>query len=119
MKAYMQAVQQQASYRGDGTVPDFETYISERRETSACKPAFDLVEYGLDMELPEYVVKHPVILTLNQSANDLVSWANVSAAPSSLPAFRVLKEGASGYILLQLRTIIRRDAQLDQRSHDT
>jgi len=110
MKTYMQAVQQQASYRGDGTIPDLETYLSERRETSACKPAFDLVEYGLDMELPEYVVEHPVILALRQNVNDLVGWANVSASPSSLPASCVLKEGASGYILLQLRTIFRRDA---------
>ena len=87
MKSYMQAVQQQASYRGDGIIPDPETYIAERRETTACKPAFDLVEYGLGIELPEYVLEHPVILALNQSANDLVGWANVSATPSSLPAF--------------------------------
>jgi hypothetical protein len=110
MKTYMQAVQKQASYRGDGIIPDIETYISERRETSACKSAFDLVEYGLDIELPEYVVEHPVILALSQSANDLVGWANVSATRSSRPASCVLKEGASGYILLQLRTIFRRDA---------
>jgi alpha-muurolene/germacrene-A/gamma-muurolene synthase len=80
METYFQAVHQQASYREDGSIPDLETYISERRDTSGCKPAFDLIEYAFDMELPEYVLEHPVMLALNQSTNDLVSWSNVSAA---------------------------------------
>ena len=84
METYFQAVHQQASYRGDGTIPDLETYILERRETSGCKPAFDLIEYSHDLELPEYVLEHPVMLALNQSANDLVSWSNVSATSLSL-----------------------------------
>lgn len=83
MEMFFQAVHQQASYRADGTDPDLETYILMRRETSGCKPVFDLIEYSLDLELPEEVVEHPVILALNQSANDLVTWSNVSA--TSLP----------------------------------
>ena len=91
METYFQAVHRQASYRADGTIPDLETYISERRETSGCKPAFDLIEYALDLELPEYVLEHPVIFALKQSANDLVSWSNVSVTSSPLPTPRVLK----------------------------
>jgi Terpene synthase family 2, C-terminal metal binding len=83
MEMFFQAVHQQASYRSDGTDPDLETYIAMRRETSGCKPVFDLIEYSLDLELPEEVVDHPIILALNQSANDLVTWSNVSAP--SLP----------------------------------
>jgi hypothetical protein len=89
METYFQAVHQQASYRGDGTIPDLEAYISERRDTSGCKPAFDLIEYAFDMELPEYVIEHPVMLALNQSANDLVSWSNVSAPPRHFLLTRV------------------------------
>ena len=79
MHTYFHAVHQQASYRVDGIIPDLETYIEMRRETSGCKPSFDLIEYSLDMELPDYVIEHPVIMALNQAANDLVTWTNVSA----------------------------------------
>jgi hypothetical protein len=60
-------VHQQASYRADGTNPDLETYMLMRHETSGCKPVFDLIEYSLDLELPEEAVEHPIILALNQS----------------------------------------------------
>jgi hypothetical protein len=92
METYFQAVHQQASYRADGTIPDLETYIWERRETSGCKPAFDLIEYALNLELPEYVVEHPVISALNHSANDLVSWSNVRTTSFPLPTPHVSKK---------------------------
>jgi hypothetical protein len=79
MQMFFQTVHQQAFYRADGIVPDLETYIEMRRDTSGCKPVFDLVEYSLDLELPDDVIEHPVIVALNQGANDLVTWSNVSA----------------------------------------
>jgi hypothetical protein len=79
METYFQAVQQEAFYRAEGIVPDLGTYIELRRETSACKPVFDLIEYSLDLELPDDVIEHPVIMALTQGANDLVTWSNVSA----------------------------------------
>lgn len=85
---FFEAVQQQAVCRADGIVPDFDTYIEMRRETSGCKPVFDLIEYSLDLELPDAVVEHPVIVALNDGANDLVTWSNVSArlvSPSPIP----------------------------------
>jgi hypothetical protein len=79
MQMFFEAVQQQALDRTDGNVPDLDTYVELRRETSACKPVFDLIEYSLDLELPDAVVEHPVIVALNNGANDLVTWSNVSA----------------------------------------
>ncbi len=79
MHMFFEAVQQQALYRADEIVPDWDTYIEMRRETSGCKPVFDLIEYSLDLELPDAVVEHPVIVALNNGANDLVTWSNVSA----------------------------------------
>ncbi len=76
---FFEAVHQQALCRADGIVPDLDTYIGMRRETSGCKPVFDLIEYSLDLELPDAVVEHPVIVALNNGANDLVTWSNVSA----------------------------------------
>jgi len=78
MQMFFQAVQRQALFRADGIVPDLEAYIDMRRDTSGCKPVFDLVEYSLDLELPDAVIEHPVIAALNQGANDLVTWSNVS-----------------------------------------
>jgi alpha-muurolene/germacrene-A/gamma-muurolene synthase len=79
MQMFFEAVKQQALCRSGGIVPDFDTYVEMRRETSGCKPVFDLIEYSLDLELPDAVVEHPVIVALNDGANDLVTWSNVSA----------------------------------------
>ncbi|KAH9043372.1 isoprenoid synthase domain-containing protein [Lactarius pseudohatsudake] len=76
MQMFFQAVHQQALFRANGVVPDLETYIDMRRDTSGCKPVFDLIEYSLDLELPDVVVEDPVIVALNQGANDLVTWSN-------------------------------------------
>ena len=79
METYFQAVHQQAFYRAGRIVPDLETYIEMRRETSGCKPAFDLIEYSLGLELPDDVIEHPIVMALKQGANDFVTWSNVSA----------------------------------------
>ena len=84
MHFFFEAVRQQAECRADGSIPDLDTYIWMRRETSGCKPVFDLIEYSLDLELPDAVVEHPVIVALNNGANDLVTWSNVSVPVSLL-----------------------------------
>ena len=48
-----------------------------RRDTSGCKPVFDLIEYAMDIDLPEHVVRHPIVQALNQGANDLVTVSSV------------------------------------------
>lgn len=68
----------QANDRDNGVIPDLESYIDIRRDTSGCKPVFDLIEYSLGIDLPDYVIEHPVIKALNQGSNDLVTWSNVS-----------------------------------------
>ena len=77
MKLFFGAVHLQAVHRAAGIVPNFSTYIEMRRETSACRAIFDLIEYSLDLELPGAVVEHPVIVALNNAANDFVTWSNV------------------------------------------
>lgn len=74
---FFEAVNKQARARDMGVIPDLESYIDVRRDTSGCKPVFDLIEYALDIDLPEFVVTHPVIKALNQGTNDLVTWSNV------------------------------------------
>ncbi|KAJ7215826.1 isoprenoid synthase domain-containing protein [Mycena pura] len=67
---YARGVNVQAKQRDSGFIPDFESYIALWRDTSGCKP------YDLDIDLPDFVVGHPVILALNQSTNDLVTCSN-------------------------------------------
>ncbi|KAI0695859.1 terpenoid synthase [Cerioporus squamosus] len=73
VELFFETVNQQARDRDAQAIPDFESYISMRRDTSGCKPTFDLIEYAMDIDLPEFVVRHPVIHALNQGANDLVT----------------------------------------------
>ncbi|KAJ8480777.1 hypothetical protein ONZ51_g6432 [Trametes cubensis] len=76
LELFFEAVHQQARDREAGIIPDLESYMNVRRDTSGCKPVFDLIEYAVDIDLPDFVVTHPVIQALNQGANDLVTWSN-------------------------------------------
>ncbi|OJT10931.1 Alpha-muurolene synthase [Trametes pubescens] len=79
LELFFEAVHQQAKDRDADVIPDLESYINVRRDTSGCKPMFDLIEYSMDIDLPDFVVEHPVIKALNQGANDLVTWSNMIA----------------------------------------
>lgn len=76
---FFEAINKEASGRDQGIIPDLEWYIDIRRDTCGCKPVFDLIEYALDIDLPDHVIDHPVIKALNQGSNDLVTWSNVSS----------------------------------------
>ncbi|KAJ7878968.1 isoprenoid synthase domain-containing protein [Mycena olivaceomarginata] len=41
-----------------------------------CKPCWRSSRYALDIDLPDFVFDDPVIMALNQSTNDLVTWSN-------------------------------------------
>ncbi|KAJ7706896.1 isoprenoid synthase domain-containing protein, partial [Mycena rosella] len=73
---FFEAVNIQTAMRDTGVIPDLESYIALRRDTSGCKPCWALIEYALDIDLPNFVVEDPVIAALNQSTNDLVTWSN-------------------------------------------
>ncbi|KAH6908307.1 isoprenoid synthase domain-containing protein [Coprinopsis sp. MPI-PUGE-AT-0042] len=73
---FFEAVSIQARSRDEGAIPDLESYIDVRRDTSGCKPCWALIEYALDIDLPDFVVEHPLIEALNQGTNDLVTWSN-------------------------------------------
>ncbi|OBZ69189.1 Alpha-muurolene synthase [Grifola frondosa] len=76
LQLFFEAVNQQARDREAGVIPDLESYIDMRRDTSGCKPVFDLIEYAMGIDLPEFVVTHPIIKALNQCTNDLITWSN-------------------------------------------
>ncbi|KIL65704.1 hypothetical protein M378DRAFT_457656 [Amanita muscaria Koide BX008] len=76
MQLFFRAATQQASDRMNNDIPDLESYIACRRDTSACKPCFQLIEYAGGFELPEEVLQHPIIQSLEEATNDLVTFSN-------------------------------------------
>lgn len=80
MDLFFQAVHVQAIDRAKGVVPDLESYISLRRDTSGCKPCWALIEYANNLDIPDEVMEHPIIQSLGEAANDLVTWSNASTS---------------------------------------
>lgn len=76
LELFFESVNIQARARDEGVIPDLESYIDVRRDTSGCKPCWALIEYALNIDLPDYVVEHPIMEALNQGTNDLVTWSN-------------------------------------------
>lgn len=77
MDLFFKAIRQQARDRARGIVPDLETYIELRRDTSGCKPCFALIEFAAEIDLPDEVIEHPIIQALEEATNDLITWSNV------------------------------------------
>ncbi|THH02209.1 hypothetical protein EW026_g600 [Hermanssonia centrifuga] len=76
MDLYLQAVYRETFDRELGNIPTVDDYIKLRRDTSACKPSFVMLEYGCKIDLPDSVIEHPVMHELENAANDSVSWQN-------------------------------------------
>jgi hypothetical protein len=105
LELFFEAVNQQARDRDAGIIADLESYIDVRRDTSGCKPVFDLIEYALYIDLPEEVITHPIIKALNQGTNDLVTWSNVSLGVDFVAASVHLETEthSTGYLFIQRR----------------
>ena len=74
---YVAIVGKEAELREKNEVLDIPKYIIFRRETSAVRTCFDLVEYCLDLDIPQYVHDDPVFISGYNAGMDLVFWANV------------------------------------------
>ncbi|KAJ1303737.1 hypothetical protein OPQ81_008161 [Rhizoctonia solani] len=73
---YTQACFQQKVHRSTDSIPTVEEYIQLRRDTSAMKIAFAVLEYTLGLDLPEEVANHPLVTELAIAGNDILTWAN-------------------------------------------
>ena len=108
MVLFFRAVTQQALDREHNNIPDLESYITLRRNTSGCKPCFALIEHAACIDLPDMVMQHPSIGILENATNDLVTWTNVRFCPSC--SFSLCVDPCvclSGYLLLQRRAVSR------------
>ncbi|KAF7318869.1 Terpene-synth-C domain-containing protein [Mycena chlorophos] len=73
---FFQSITEQAQDRAAGVIPDLESYIALRRDTSGCKPSFALIEYANNLNIPDEVMEHPLVASMTEAANDLVTWSN-------------------------------------------
>lgn len=73
---FFQSITQQANDRAAGVIPDLESYIALRRDTSGCKTSFVLIEHAYNLNIPDEVMDHDLIRSLGEAANDLVTWSN-------------------------------------------
>ncbi|KAH7334146.1 isoprenoid synthase domain-containing protein [Rhizoctonia solani] len=73
---YTEACFQQKVHRSTDNIPTIQEYIQLRRDTSAMKIAFAVLEYTLGLDLPDEVANHPVVVELAIAGNDILTWAN-------------------------------------------
>ena len=76
-EAYVDAVVQEAADRQNKYIRTVDEYFTMRRDTSAVKPCFALLE--LDLNLTQEVIDHPVIKEMETLGTDMVTLANVSS----------------------------------------
>ena len=70
---------QEVADRSTRTVRDVESYLELRRGTIATKPTFALLLYNIN--LPSWVLEHPMIEELERLASDMIIISNVSFSP--------------------------------------
>ena len=105
MDLFFKAVTIQARDRATGIIPDLEDYIIVRRDTSGCKPCWALIEYASGLDLPDEVMEHPIIQSLDEATNDLVTWSNVSILAKTIHFPPIAHSRRFlGYLFVQSRT---------------
>ncbi|KIK65237.1 hypothetical protein GYMLUDRAFT_240529 [Collybiopsis luxurians FD-317 M1] len=76
MDLFFQAVNKQAHYRQVQSIPDLDSYISERRDTSGLKPCWALVEYANNLHIPDHILNSPILREMEDIANDVICYTN-------------------------------------------
>ncbi|THU89284.1 terpenoid synthase [Dendrothele bispora CBS 962.96] len=67
---------QQGSNRKMGHMPTIEEFIPMRRATIGGGMVEAMIQYSLDIDLPDFVFEHPVIRAMSDATNDLMTWPN-------------------------------------------
>lgn len=117
MDLYLDSVGRQAADRTEERTPDLESYIILRRDTSACRTCFALMEFANGIDLPDEVSAHPLIREMEDATNDLVSWSNVSQSLSYRAIHPLTGLDALGHFLLRQGALNRRHPQHRRSDH--
>lgn len=76
--AYSAAVIREMEDHRTKSVRNVADYLALRRDTCGAAPSLVIIEFGLD--LPDYVLKHPVVASLREGAIKLIAIINVCRA---------------------------------------
>ncbi|EGO03037.1 hypothetical protein SERLA73DRAFT_165924 [Serpula lacrymans var. lacrymans S7.3] len=67
---------QQSHNRSLDRIPSVEEFILMRRATIGGAMVEAMVEYSLDLDLPDYVFHHPTIIAMSEATTDIMTWPN-------------------------------------------
>ena len=79
-RRYVEAMGREAERRDRDHVLDLESFIRERRDSSAISLSFSLIEYALDIDLPDQVFEDQNFTTAYLASVDMIFLANVSCS---------------------------------------
>ena len=87
---YVNAVAREAELREQGQVLGVAAFETLRRENSAIRLCFGLMEFAMGFDLPDIVFCDEHFMTLYWAAADMVCWSNVSRAHQIVPLLLTL-----------------------------
>jgi len=67
---------QQSENRSVDRIPSIEEFILMRRATIGGAMVEAMIEYSLDLDLPNHVFEHPTIVAMSEATNDMMTWPN-------------------------------------------
>ena len=73
----------EAKLREQGTALSFDAFIQLRRESSAVQTGLRIIEFSLDMSLPDSVYEDEDFKKLYYATVDMVCWVSVNTEKSS------------------------------------
>ncbi|KAJ8091259.1 hypothetical protein PM082_024528 [Marasmius tenuissimus] len=66
----------QASNRSVDRIPPVQEFVLMRRATIGAPLVEAMVEYSLDIDLPDYVFEDPIVIAMSHATTDIMTWPN-------------------------------------------
>ncbi|KAF8186040.1 isoprenoid synthase domain-containing protein [Mycena galopus ATCC 62051] len=66
----------QTTNRISGRTPGVDEFIHRRRDAGAIGQLFSLIEYAMDIDIPDHLYNDPSVISIGEAAGDLAAWAN-------------------------------------------
>ncbi|OSD03851.1 terpenoid synthase [Trametes coccinea BRFM310] len=76
VESWMRSQVEQARNRSTDEIPSVEDFIVLRRRTIGGPIVEAMVEYSLDLQIPEHVWEHPVLQEMSKAMIDIMTWPN-------------------------------------------
>ncbi|KAI0705976.1 terpenoid synthase [Cerioporus squamosus] len=80
VESWMNSQVEQARFRSTDEIPSVEDFIILRRRTIGGPIVEAMVEYSLDLKIPEYVWNHPILQEMSKAVIDIMTWPNKEQA---------------------------------------